>query len=150
MKKVLLLVLGCLLACSLVACETNSNESVTTAAGAPGASVEIDLTKLSSTMVYSEVYNMMVSPDQYIGKIIRMRGQFALYEDSQSNKSYFACIIADATSCCSQGLEFVLESPPVDPQNYPTIGDEITVTGEFSTYEENGSRYCHLIKARFD
>ena len=28
---------------------------------------DVDLTVLSSTMVYSEVYNMMVSPDNYKG-----------------------------------------------------------------------------------
>ena len=30
--------------------------------------VDLDLTKLSATMVYSEIYNMMVSPDKYVGK----------------------------------------------------------------------------------
>ena len=29
---------------------------------------------LSSTMVYSEVYNMMVDPESYIGKTVKMDG----------------------------------------------------------------------------
>ena len=39
--------------------------------------VDVDLTKLSSTMVYSEVYNMMSSPESYMGKRVRMKGSFA-------------------------------------------------------------------------
>ena len=31
---------------------------------------EVDLTNLSSTMVYSEVYNMMSTPASYIGKTV--------------------------------------------------------------------------------
>ena len=36
--------------------------------------VDADLTRLSSTMVYSEVYNMMYTPGDYIGKTIKMTG----------------------------------------------------------------------------
>ena len=35
---------------------------------------DVDLTTLSSTMVYSEVYNMMCEPDRYLGKRIKMNG----------------------------------------------------------------------------
>ena len=34
--------------------------------------VDVDLTRLSSTMVYSEVYNMMNAPGDYIGKTINL------------------------------------------------------------------------------
>lgn len=36
--------------------------------------LDVDLTTLSSTMVYSEVYNMMYEPDRYLGKRIKMNG----------------------------------------------------------------------------
>ena len=45
------------------------------------SNLDVDLTTLSSTMVYSEVYNMMYEPDRYVGKRIKMDGQFAVYED---------------------------------------------------------------------
>ena len=35
----------------------------------------------NSTMVYSEVYNMMYTPGDYIGKTIKMTGQFVYYEN---------------------------------------------------------------------
>ena len=115
--------------------------------------VDVDLTALSSTMVYSEVYNMMCTPDDYIGKTVKMEGQFAIYQATDENGAfipgqiYFACVIADATACCSQGLEFVLIGEHAYPDDYPELGAEITVVGTFQTYEENGYMYCHLIDA---
>lgn len=127
---------------------------------APGktesSSYDVDLTALSSTMIYSEVYNMMSEPEKYIGKSIRMNGQFALYQATDEtgtplpDQIYFACIIADATACCSQGLEFVLAGEHTYPDNYPELGTEITVSGTFETYDENGYMYCHLVDAVFE
>lgn len=109
--------------------------------------IDVDLTKLSSTMVYSEVYNMMYSPDDYIGKTVKMTGKFAYYEDPDTKAMYFACIIADATACCSQGLEFDLAGEHKYPDDYPQAGNEITVTGTFELREENGFKYCRLTDA---
>ena len=36
---------------------------------------EVDLTGMSSTMVFAEVYNMMVEPESYEGKTVRMQGE---------------------------------------------------------------------------
>lgn len=110
--------------------------------------LDVDLTTLSSTMVYSEIYNMMYEPDRYVGKRIKMNGQFTVYEDSNTGAVYTACIIMDATACCSQGLEFVLAGEHSYPADDPELGTEITVVGTFQTYEENGYMYCHLVDAK--
>ena len=107
----------------------------------------IDLTVLSSTMVYSEVYNMMMVPEEYMGKKVKMSGSFVVYEDETTGKRYFSCMISDATACCSQGLEFVLQGDYSYPDDYPELYSEITVTGIFNTYEEEGINYCQLIDA---
>ena len=40
--------------------------------------VDVDLTVLSSTMVYSEVYNMLYNdPAHYLGKTVKARGEFS-------------------------------------------------------------------------
>lgn len=114
------------------------------------SNLDVDLTKLSSTMVYSEVYNMMYTPDDYIGKTVKMKGQFAYYEDPETKAQYFACIIADATACCSQGLEFILTGEYTYPTDYPELGSEITVTGTFEVYTENGFQYCRLKDATME
>lgn len=116
--------------------------------GADG--IDIDLTVLSSTFVYSEVYNMMVAPENYIGKKVKMTGEFSVYEEPETGQMYYACVISDATACCAQGIEFVLDKAYVYPDDYPDVGSNITVTGIFETYEENGNRYCQLVDAEMD
>lgn len=73
-----------------------------------------------------------------------MNGSFSVYEDEGTGKVYFACMIADATACCSQGIEFTLSGEHVYPDDYPEVGSEIVVQGIFETYEENGYLYCQL------
>ncbi len=109
--------------------------------------VDIDLTAMSSTMVFSEVSAMLAEPDSFLGKTVRMAGQFAIYEDPSTGNIYFACIVQDATACCSNGIEFILEGEPEYPQGYPELGSEITVTGTFDKYEENGYYYITLREA---
>ncbi len=111
-------------------------------------SVDIDLTALSSTMVYAQVYDMTTKPDEFIGKTVKVSGPFAVYTDEASGKNYFACIIQDATACCSQGMEFELAGDHSYPDDYPEKGEEITVIGTFDKYEEANATYCTLRKAK--
>lgn len=108
----------------------------------------VDLTVLSGTMVFSEVYNMMNTPQNYEGVTVKMTGQFQVYEDAEKGKTYYAVIIPDATGCCQQGFEFVLIDDYEYPKDYPELGTEITVTGTFESYEEDGTTFCHLIDAK--
>jgi len=120
------------------------------AAEKPGTDAEVDLTEMSATMIYAEVLNMMQHPDKYIGKIVRMNGQFAVYHDESTDKYYFACIIKDATQCCAQGIEFELAGDHVYPEDYPELGSEITVTGVFDIYTEPSGTYCTLREAALE
>ena len=106
---------------------------------------DIDLTTMSSTMVYAEVSNMMTNPNEYIGKTVKMKGNFSVYLGETRN--YYACIIADATACCSQGIEFLLSDNRKYPDEYPEPGAEITVIGKFETYLEGTDTYCQLSDA---
>ena len=116
--------------------------------------VDVDLTVLSSTMVYSEVYNMLYNdPAHYLGKTVKARGTFSIYQlvtDGvlQPDPVSYACIISDAAACCAKGMEFVLKDDLAYPDDYPELGAEITVIGEFQSYEENGMTWYHLANAR--
>lgn len=154
MKKIIAIMLVLALALSFVACSKNSDKNEnsnsktttkTTETTTEAKSVDLDLTQLSSTLIYSEVYNMLITPDDYKGKIIKMKGQFNQYTDEQIGKTYNAVIIPDATACCQQGLEFEL-SDKTNP-NFEQ-GAEITVVGTFDTYSEGELLYCHLKNAK--
>ena len=112
--------------------------------------IDIDLTQLSSTMVYSEVFNIVSDPESFIGKVIKMEGMFTMYHDEATDKYYYGCIIQDATACCSQGLEFVPLNATVYPDDFPEEMSTITVTGTFSIYEEGGYKYMTLKDANME
>ena len=108
----------------------------------------VDLTALSGTMVYSEVYNMMYAPEDYIGKSVKMSGLYSVYHDESTGRYYHACIISDATACCSQGIEFEPTDDYIYPDDYPEEGGQICVVGTFDTYQEGEYRYCTLRDAK--
>lgn len=169
MKRLLCLLLAVCMTLSLCACgkgaerdtergasasEPQPSPAITEPPQASANGVEVDLTVLSSTMVYSEVYNMLYNdPAHYLGKTVKARGTFSIYQlvtDGvlQPDPVSYACIISDAAACCAEGMEFVLEGDLTYPDDYPELGTEITVIGEFQSYEENGMTRYHLVNAR--
>jgi hypothetical protein len=107
----------------------------------------IDLTEMSSTMVYSQVYNMVFYPERFTGTKVRMEGVYSDYFDMATGKHYFGCLIMDATACCAQGIEFQPTEAFSYPEDYPQDGDMVTVEGEFDIYTEDGTQYCTLTNA---
>jgi hypothetical protein len=87
---------------------------------------------------------MMTEPENYIGKTVKMHGNFATQE--YNGQRLYACIVQDATACCAQGLEFQLKDSYVYPDDYPEPGTEITVVGTFDTYleENDGKSYFYI------
>ena len=114
------------------------------------STVDYDLTKMSSDMVYVMVYQMMVTPGQYEGKTFRIEGNFYATYYEPTEKYYYYCIIQDATACCAQGMEFVWgEGAHVYPDEYPAENTDVIVEGTFETYREEGddNLYCRLADA---
>lgn len=169
MKKSLFIALSLVMAISVTSCGTkekeqvDSNEIITEDNSADSqpveaedkllednsiaeadTSVDLDLTALTSTMIYSEVFNMIMDPASYEGKTIKMNGTCNIYYDEETKKTYYACIVKDATQCCSQGLEFVLDDSVYTDADYPAQDEEMVIKGTFSSYEENGYQYITI------
>ena len=110
--------------------------------------IDVDLNNLNANVVYAQVFQMMTEPNKFIGKRIRMSGQFNVYAAQEGNPSgvteYYAIIIADAQACCQQGIEFVWPGHTY-PEGFPEVKSNASVTGIFEVYEENGKKYCRLI-----
>ncbi|MBF1184947.1 MAG: hypothetical protein HXM04_03675, partial [[Eubacterium] sulci] len=49
--------------------------------------IDVDLNNLNANVVYSQVFLMMTEPDKFIGKRIRMSGQFNVYAAEEGNPS---------------------------------------------------------------
>jgi len=106
--------------------------------------IDVDLTVLSSTMVYAEVYNMMANPDDYVGKTIKMNGPYYASYFDQTGLYYHYIIIEDATACCQQGLEFIWNGDHSYPDDYPEEQTKIEVAGIFGSYDELDRIYYYL------
>lgn len=106
--------------------------------------IDIDLTTMSGTMVYLQLYDILYKPEDYIGEIIRIKGSFAVYEDEKTGNRYYSVLVSDATACCQNGIEFVTKENLTYPDDFPELNTEITVTGTINQYNEGGFTYLHL------
>lgn len=112
--------------------------------------VDVDLTKLEGTMVYAQVYDIINYPENYNGKKIRASGPFNYFKDARTGNEYFAVLIADATACCAQGIEFRLDGEHSYPEDYPEMNTIITICGECDVYKEDNVTYCQLLHAEYE
>ncbi len=106
--------------------------------------IDVDLTVLSSTMVYAEVFNIMLEPESYLKKTIKVRGEYYSYYHEEKQEYYHFIVIADATACCQQGLEFILLGEHQYPDDFPVDGTEIELTGIFKSDVEDELTYYYI------
>lgn len=95
--------------------------------------IDVDLTKMNANMIYSYIFEMVVDPDSYTGKTIKVNGFFYTVADDDTGERYFAVIIPDALACCKQGMEFKWLGEHTYPDDYPLEDQEITITGTYRT-----------------
>ena len=126
--------------------ESLPESSMDTASG-PDEEFDIDLTIDNADLIYAEVFAMVYTPEDYVGKTVKMKGQFVFYYDEEKGVYYYACLIKDAMACCAQGLEFVPAGDCTYPDDFPPAMTEINVTGTFNILEDDGETYCALTDA---
>ena len=106
--------------------------------------IDLDMSKMSGVMVYSQVVNIYESPTEFMGKRIKIIGQyFASYYD-ETDLYYHYVVVGDEALCCQVGLEFVLNGEHSYPDDYPEDNTEIEVVGVFGSYDELGKTYYYL------
>lgn len=104
-------------------------------------SVDFDLTSMNPNMIYAQVFNLMLSPEDYDGKIFKMTGSF-LKLTGQDGETVYAVIVKDALACCQQGLEFKYDFAGNEPQPEQNI----TVTGKYTlTTRPDGLSHNYIV-----
>lgn len=107
---------------------------------------DIDMTKMSVTMIYSQIFNMLIMPEEYEEKIIKVRGAFEVYPDENNQVDFFTLTVMDATACCKEGIDFIWAGNHTYPDDYPEQGQEITITGTYKSFEnEDGVTRNYLL-----
>ena len=123
-----------------------TTEGTTTAP--PDSTCDVDLTVMDSNMVYSTVYQMMSEGEEYVGKVVKMKGQYYMGKDEETGAVYHFVLIKDALACCQQGMEFIWEDGSHKyPDEYPADGTEVVVKGTYELYKDDPSaqyNFCRL------
>lgn len=117
-------------------------ESIETTA--PSGKPDFDLTKMSATMIYSTIFDMLIMPEDYVEKVIKVKGWFETYTNPETGELFYAVVVPDATACCQQGLEFTWPGDHHYPADFPELGKDITVTGTYKLIDKDGFTYNYL------
>lgn len=117
----------------------------------PSGIVDNDLSNMNANMIFAEIFNLVLMPDEYIGRTFRMKGNFAVYVNETSGNKYFSIIIPDATQCCQQGIDIICLGDMKYPEDFPKIGSEIMVTGQFNSITtDEGLSFNYLVMSEED
>ncbi|MBQ8409703.1 MAG: hypothetical protein IJY39_12665 [Clostridia bacterium] len=120
MKKILCLILLCVIAVSTIACSNGEAE---------GKSSDT-VAKVLNPIEYSIYLNVFQNGEgnSYANKTYTKEGVFAILHDSYNNKTrYYVWGYSDKTLCCDWQWEFV----PTSTDELPPIGSRVKVSGKF-------------------
>ncbi len=116
------------------------------------ATADIDLTAMGRTMLFAVVYDIKNNPENYLGRRIKMTGQFAIIQgiDAQGqpdpDKIFYNCVIPLAQN----SLEFSVAGELYYPEDFPDLEAPITVEGVYEKYEDNGTTYYRVGQSAID
>lgn len=102
----------------------------------------IDISNLSGTAAYAQVYGIVSDSKSYEGKTIKIKGTFKTY--SENGKTYYACTVSDAAGCCVQGLEFEPLKKYSYPKDFPKPDETIIVKGKLKIIYKDNFDFCVL------
>lgn len=114
--------------------------------------IDIDMSEFNKQMTYAEVLAIHMSPEDYLGKTIKLRGTFDFYYELDKNsnpipdKLHLGIIVTDAMECCSLPIDFILKKQD-NIEDLPEQGTEITVTGILEQYKEPWGAFLYLSNA---
>jgi len=103
--------------------------------------IDYDFTRYNYTMASSLIFDMLVNQEAYLGKRIRIKGQFFVDEDE--NGRFFAVLLYDATACCQTGFTFE-DSSRKYPEDFPKQLEEIEITGVYSKKFYGDVEYTYI------
>lgn len=138
MKKTLLF-LVLIFAMSLVSCAKKNTEVPVEEAPVVqkdhGPKIDYDLSGMNYNMLSSITFDMLIDPEKYTDKTIKMSGQF--YSEVHEGKRYFSVIVWDATRCCPAGMDFIPPASLKYPEDFPEQEQTITVTGKLKLNQDD-------------
>ncbi|MCL2058004.1 MAG: hypothetical protein FWH01_02950 [Oscillospiraceae bacterium] len=127
-----------------VAAGAASGAAVAGASTSVEQTVDVDLTKMSGTMVFALIYDMYSKPDDYIDKTVRMSGPYQGIYYEKEQKLYHYLLVDDSSACCQQSLEIRFDGDRAYAGALPENNAYIEIVGVFKSYSDMGSSFYYF------
>lgn len=135
------------------------NDAKTSMPGGTGSTntavkVDIDFTRMNSTMRMTQTYRLGTNPKEFDGKTLRVSGVLLTRIDKKDGKRYFGCLVGESggCACCAPGgvLEFEPKSSYKWPTNFPPVESRITISGLLKMVEIGDEEQSYSIPRLLD
>lgn len=106
--------------------------------------IQVDISRLSETMAYAQMFTIVTKPAEYVGQTTRVKGTYVPIQDpTREGLYYHFLVVADMQACCEIGVEFFLEGHRY-PDDYPPQYSTIEVEGKFEMCSVAGQEHICL------
>ncbi len=112
------------------------------AAGAE-QTVDMDLSAFSRGVTYAQMTQVCRTPEEYDGKIFRLKGKFNYSETNELARIIFS----DNTGCCEIALVFQPAQALRFPDDYPPLWGDIMMTARLTMDAEDPDMPCRFTEA---
>ncbi|MFI3114612.1 MAG: hypothetical protein R3Y12_00550 [Clostridia bacterium] len=82
---------------------------------------DYDLTEASATIVFSQVYDMLVNPDFYEDKTFKIEGECQFFDHPITGERLYFVVVMDALGCCPQGIEVMFNDGIQAPEKFCNV-----------------------------
>ncbi|MBR4179177.1 MAG: hypothetical protein IKR45_00610 [Treponema sp.] len=113
----------------------------------PTPKIDYDLTNMGYNMLSGITFEMLIEPEKYVDKTVKISGQF--YTEVEEGIRYYSVIVWDATLCCPAGMDFIPPETMQFPDDFPAAETQITVTGILRENVEDGNLLFYANKVEF-
>lgn len=104
----------------------------------------MDLSDMSYTMAYAQVYSMVMAPKRHQGETLKIKGSYYGFQ-TQEGQDVHLILIIDEAGCCEVGMEFRITGNLAWPQDYPPNNSIILLTGLMDIIHHGDNPYPLLV-----
>ena len=148
MRKIIGVISLILVFIFIAGCSDNADEAEDlggrTAEERDAVFIDIDLSRLSTTVLSVEVANIYAAGRDNLGKTIRVRGTYDGFYNAQLHIVMHQILTLDVDACCREGFEFRWSRSNEPSGDYPPIGSFIEVDGVLKIHTDFGQPFLYL------
>ncbi len=105
--------------------------------------VDLDLSACSRGVTYAQMTQVCRSPEEYDGKVFKLKGKFNYSEANQLARIIFS----DNTGCCELALVFQPAQALRFPDDYPPLWGDIQITARLTVDGGDPDMPCRFTEA---